>query len=123
MRFLFVVILLSLFGNDALASDKKSLASPDSLNKKLAINDNWLTEDKAFHLASSAFITAGGFYFLHREQEVEHDKSLLISAGVSLAFGIGKEIYDRGKPNHVASWKDLVAGVFGIGVAVIMLKQ
>jgi len=123
MRFLLVLILFSLFDSNALASDKKLASSPDSLNKKLAITDNWLSEDKAFHLASSAFITAGGFYFLHQEQDVEREKSLLISAGVSLAIGIGKEIYDRGKPKHVASWKDLVADVVGIGVAMLILRQ
>jgi len=123
MRFLLVLILLSLFDNNTFAGDKTPTASPDSLNKKLAIRDNWLAEDKAFHLASSAFITAGGFYFLHQEQDVERDKSLLISAGVSLAFGVGKEIYDRGKPNHAASWKDLVANVAGIGLSLLILKR
>lgn len=123
MRFLFVLILLSLFGNDAAASDKKPASSPDSLNNQSTIRDRWLAEDKAFHFASSAFITAGGFYFLYQEQDVARDKSLLISVGVSLAIGIGKEIYDRGKPNHVLSWKDLVADVAGIGVAMIILRH
>jgi len=123
MRFWFVLILLSIFDNDALANDKKPASPPDSLSYQSKMRDKWLAEDKAFHFASSAFITAGGFYFLHQEQNVERDKSLLLSAGVSLAIGIGKEIYDRGKSKHVASWKDLVADVAGIGLAILILKQ
>jgi uncharacterized protein YfiM (DUF2279 family) len=98
-------------------------ANGDSSASRLPIQDNWLSSDKAFHLASSAFLTAGGFYFLHQEQEVERAKSLLISASVSLVIGIGKEIYDRRKPKHVASWKDLAIDVAGIGIAIFILKQ
>ena len=123
MRFCCVFILLSLFSTGGLASDKKQMPSPDSLNTKSTVRDKWLANDKAFHLASSAFITAGGFYFLHQEQNVKHDKSLLVSAGVSFAIGIGKEIYDRRRPKHVASWKDVVADLGGIGIAFLILKR
>lgn len=115
--------LIFLFFSPYPASSQQPAANRDSLGSHLSIQDKWLSSDKAFHFASSAFMTAGGFYFLHQEQKIECDKSLLISAAVSLAFGIGKEIYDRRHPKHVASWKDVAADVAGIGVAILILKR
>lgn len=98
-------------------------ASNDSLAIGSQQKDGWLSTDKAAHFAVSAFITAGSFYVLHQEQGFERDKSLLLSAGLALAFGIGKEIYDRRNSKQGASWNDLAADVVGIGVAVISLRQ
>lgn len=85
--------------------------------------DRWLAEDKAGHFASSAFVTAAGFYWLHQERDADRSKSLLLSAGVALGVGIVKEMYDRRHPPHVASWKDLVADLAGIGAAVLALRR
>jgi len=123
MRFWICLTFVSALSSITPVAGQEALASRDSLTSRLHIQDDWLTSDKAFHFASSAFITAGGFYVLHQEQDVERDKSLLISAGVSLAIGIGKEIYDRKNPKHVASWKDLVADILGIGVALLILQR
>ena len=98
------------------------VAQQDSLRPRVPAGDRWLASDKASHLASCAFLTAGGFYFLHQEQDVARRQSLLLAGGVAFAMGIGKELYDRRHPPHVASWKDLLADVVGIGVAVLILR-
>jgi len=123
MRISFCFISLILLLMCELVIGQEIPAGNDSLVIGSQQNDDWLSSDKATHFVSSAFITAGGFYFFHQEQNVECDKSLLISASVTLAIGIGKEIYDRKNPKHVASWKDLVADIAGIGLAFLILKR
>lgn len=129
MRCWLALMLLTSFSVAVFATDKKSSAensvttASDSLISRLRIKDGWLANDKAAHFAGSAFITAGGFYFLRQEQDVDRDKSLLLSGSVALVIGIGKEIYDRRRPQHVASWKDVVADVAGIGVALLILRR
>jgi uncharacterized protein YfiM (DUF2279 family) len=123
MRFWIDLTVVAVLSFATPAASQQAQVSRDSLTNPLHTQDKWLASDKAFHLASSAFIASGGFYLLHQEQHVERDKSLLISASVSLVIGIGKEIYDRKNPKHVASWKDLAADVAGIGIAILILKQ
>jgi len=124
MRFwIYLTFVSALSSSIASAAGQEALASRDSLTSRPHIQDDWLASDKAFHFAGSAFITAGGFYFLHQEQNVERDKSLLISASVALAIGIGKEIYDRRHSGRHASWKDLLVGVAGIGMTMLILQE
>jgi len=123
MHFTSFITVVAILSFVTPAASQQTAADKDTSSSRIPVQDAWLASDKAFHLASSAFLAAGGFYFLHEEQNLERDKSLLISASVSLAIGIGKEIYDRRHPRHVASWKDLVADLAGIGLTILILKQ
>lgn len=106
-----------------LAPEKFLPAVKDTLSSRPGIDDRWLAEDKAAHFASSAFVTAAGFYWLRQEQDIDRSRSLLLSGSAALVLGIGKEIYDRRHPRHVGSWKDLLADVAGIGVALLVLGR
>lgn len=42
--------------------------------------------------------------------------SHLGATAVALAFGIGKEIYDKFAPGHSASWHDIICDLVGIAI-------
>lgn len=46
-----------------------------------------------------------------------------IAAGNALALGLAKEIYDKTTRRGTPSWKDLLADVVGIGVAVLLVTN
>lgn len=124
MRWLIGLTLLIFWLSPIVAPAQSATAVRDSLADRMVDHDEWLAEDKAFHLASSAFLTAGGFYFFHQEQDVERNKNLRAAAGVALVLGIAKEVYDKRHPDkHVASWKDLAADAAGIAASVLILSQ
>jgi putative lipoprotein len=84
--------------------------------------DLWLGPDKGLHFGASAVLAAGGYagsMWIVREPF----ERAALGAGVGLAFGIGKELYDatgRGDP----SWRDLAWDVigcaFGVGVSLLL---
>jgi len=100
-------------------------AAPDSsgLAPKQSPDDNWLGKDKFDHAIMSAGMVAAQFYFLHQELEVNTARSRQIAAGSVLAIGLAKEIYDQASGRGTPSWKDLLADVVGIGVAVILVTN
>ena len=71
----------------------------------------------------STGLVAAQFYFLHQELDVKTAKSRQIAAGSAFAVGLAKEIYDQASGRGTPSWKDLLADVIGIGVAVILVTN
>lgn len=85
--------------------------------------DQWLGKDKLDHAIVSAGVVAAQFYFLHTEQDWERPKSRQYAATSTLVLGIAKEIYDGISHRGTPSWKDLLADVVGIGLAVGIMTQ
>ena len=100
-------------------------AAPDSsgLAPKKSPHDDWLGKDKFDHAIVSAGMVAAEFYFLHQELDVNTARSRQIAAGSALAAGLAKEIYDQVSRRGTPSWKDLLADVVGVGVAVILVTN
>lgn len=100
-------------------------AAPDSIRRVLPNHqpDEWLGKDKFDHALVSAGLMAAQFYFLHEELELRAAPSRQIAAGNSLALGLAKEVYDKVSRRGTPSWKDLLADVVGIGVAVLLVTK
>lgn len=82
------------------------------------VSDPWFAPDKALHFGVSAGIT-GLAYGITAAFTDDVRWRLGIGAGVGLAAGIGKELFDltgRGDP----SWKDLAWDVFGVGTGLVL---
>jgi len=77
--------------------------------------DPWVSVDKAYHLTGACTATNAG-YALLRECNVPHKPALWWSAGGTAAVLIGKELYDW-RAGGSCSYKDLLAGALGAGVA------
>ena len=99
--------------------------APDSSGhaQKISSHDDWLGKDKFDHAVTSVGMVTAQFYFLHQELDVKTSKSRQIAAGSTLAIGLAKEVYDKVSRRGTPSWKDLLADVVGVGVAVILVTN
>lgn len=75
-------------------------------------------KDKYDHFIGSAFLTAAGYCVLRNKCEMSHQNALVYSAGISLSFGIGKEVYDKFSKNGHPSWRDILADIAGLALGI-----
>ena len=96
----------------------------DSVNVllKRAMHDKWFGEDKAHHFMVSAFLTGAGYYMARQEVGMSQDNANVAGIGVSLSFGIAKEVYDGVSGKGNVSLQDVVADVAGIVLGVVILN-
>jgi uncharacterized protein YfiM (DUF2279 family) len=94
-----------------------------ALVQKKLNHDAWFGKDKFDHAMTSAGLVAAQFYFLHHELEWKTSKSRQFAAGSALLGGIAKEIYDKVSRRGTPSWKDLLADLIGVGVAVVLFTH
>jgi uncharacterized protein YfiM (DUF2279 family) len=85
--------------------------------------DLWLGKDKFDHALASAGLVAAQFYVLHQELELSDSRSRQIAAGGTLIIGIAKEIYDKVSRRGTPSWKDLLADLAGVALAIGIMTQ
>ena len=85
-----------------------------------AANDPWFARDKYLHAAVSA-VVQGAAYSLFR-REARYTVAAQRASMVTVAVGVGKELYDLKHPaRHRASWRDLAwDAVGGVGATVIV---
>jgi uncharacterized protein YfiM (DUF2279 family) len=106
-------------GQDSTRAGADSTAGvPQQLSR-----DPWLGKDKFDHALVSAGLAAAQFYALHQEFEMSDSRSRQIAAGSTLAIGIAKEIYDKVSRRGTPSWKDLLADLAGIALAIGIMTQ
>ncbi len=84
--------------------------------------DPWLSRDKGAHFAASAFLASVGYYLARREQNWRDRPSQVFSVSLALAFGVGKELWDRFSRRGQASFRDLVADIVGVTLAVNLVR-
>jgi uncharacterized protein YfiM (DUF2279 family) len=88
--------------------------------------DSWTSFDKWQHFSFSLLITVQSGYILSHENGVFRGpdyKVKTVSAGISLSFGLLKEIIDsRRKPQGLFSWKDLVMDAGGTAAGLLFLE-
>lgn len=109
-----VVVLLSLQLVPTAALAQSAPASSSS-----ASGDDWFGVDKAKHFGASALIAGGGYGLAAPFFEESRVPPLLIGAGLGVAAGVGKELYDLSGHGH-ASWKDLTWDALGVGVGLAL---
>jgi uncharacterized protein YfiM (DUF2279 family) len=110
---------------DYVWSQDSSQVAPDSTVKshRKFSRDPWLGRDKADHALVSAGLVAAQFYLLHQELDLSGNRSRKIAASGTLLIGIAKEIYDGISRRGTPSWKDLLADLAGVGLAIGVMTQ
>jgi putative lipoprotein len=93
----------------------------DTLIQYTPAQDKWFAKDKADHLIVSAFLTGMGYYAAQKEFEFNHRQSKTFAVGFSISLGLLKETYDGLYKKTKFSFKDLVADLAGIGLALIII--
>lgn len=84
----------------------------------LKVHDKWLAWDKVEHLGVSTLLSGMFYNVFHDFYYNNRESSTYFSASFSFAFGLGKELYDKKKPEGRFSYKDLVADAMGIGLGL-----
>ena len=85
-------------------------------------NDPWLGRDKVLHFVASA-VVQGAAYSLFR-QDARYTVAAQRASLVTVAVGVGKELYDLRHPaRHRASWRDLAWDGVGGAAATVVAKQ
>jgi uncharacterized protein YfiM (DUF2279 family) len=84
----------------------------------LKISDRWLAWDKVEHFGVSAYLSAVSYKICRDFYHNRKESSLYFSFGLTFSLGLGKEVYDEGRPTGKFSYKDLVADILGIGVGL-----
>ncbi|HDP68585.1 MAG TPA: DUF2279 domain-containing protein [Candidatus Marinimicrobia bacterium] len=86
------------------------------------IHDPWFGFDKLKHLSSSFILTTTGYYVQTRMVALPEQQSLSNAGMLTISLGLGKELLDRRKPGGIFSYRDLVANLTGVGLAVLFIK-
>ncbi|MDZ7312790.1 MAG: hypothetical protein ONB45_16115 [candidate division KSB1 bacterium] len=127
MKFLIGVLAFAVLsgGVEIAFSQERPQTLPDTTARptKISSHDPWLGRDKFDHAFVSAGLVAAQFYFFHQELDWKSGQSRQLAASGALTIGIAKEIYDAISRRGTPSWKDVLADVAGIGLAVGLLTQ
>lgn len=102
-------------------ADEFSSEKTDSVNFSSYTNkDEWLGNDKVAHFTISLFLSAISYKMYHDNYYNDKNPSILFSGGFVFTLGLGKEFYDKRRPNGRFSYKDLIADAAGIGIGLIL---
>lgn len=82
-----------------------------------------LKVDKAKHLVGSMIGTVLIYKISNVHLDIESSESKIISTGIMLSFGVGKEIWDKKRKSTGFSWADLLANGAGIILGLILVNQ
>ena len=105
---IFLILPLGLWGSVQTDTTQYN-PKKDSLKNE----DHWLGSDKLKHFTASALIAGAGNYWMKYKQHCSLNQSRWTGFGISLGFGIGKEMLDV-KHYRQFSFKDLIADLMGI---------
>ena len=84
--------------------------------------DSWFAMDKLKHFFMSAFIESVSYSAL-QAMGVRHRPAMGAAIGVTVGFGIGREIHDRGVPGNIFSVRDLTWDALGTGAGAVLLSH
>ena len=110
MRSLMLLFILTLISVPLFSQTR-----PDSTRHE----DDWFGQDKIKHFTVSAWIGTATALEL-QNMDVSKQNAVYSAIAVSLATGIGKEIYDSTKKGNIFSYRDLVWDMLGISFFVMI---
>lgn len=106
-----MVVALMLWGLPWVRPSLPALPSASAV--VLTGQDRWLAEDKARHGLASLLLAGALGHVARRQWDVRPPEAKVMGCGVVLGLGVAKELWDRGRPGHQASFKDLAADAAG----------
>lgn len=81
--------------------------------------DPWFARDKLKHFVVSLALAGAGYYAAHSKLKMRKENARVISTGMTLSIGLGKELYDRKHSPTGFSKKDLTADALGCGAGIV----
>ncbi len=84
--------------------------------------DSWFGVDKIKHFFISAFIESVSYSAL-QAAGMRHRSAMTGAIGITLGFGIGREIHDKLTPGKTFSVRDLTWDALGAGAAAVLLSH
>ncbi|MFN2637970.1 MAG: VanZ family protein [Gemmatimonadaceae bacterium] len=84
--------------------------------------DSWFGVDKIKHFFMSAFIESISFSAL-QAAGVNRRTALRGAVGVTVGFGVGRELHDRRTPGKWFSYQDLGWDALGAAAGLVFLNQ
>lgn len=94
-----------------------------SISSSAHFQDDWFGEDKVHHTVMSFMLTWLGTLTHDLMHDHGWNQDIRAGAGFSITLGLAKEFRDRRMPKNRFSWKDIVADLLGIAMAVLLLKR
>jgi putative lipoprotein len=88
----------------------------------VAHTDAWFGLDKIKHFFMSAFIESVTYSALQAAR-VDHRAALGGAIGVTMAFGVGREVHDKRTPGNIFSVRDLTWDAVGATAGAVLLAQ
>jgi uncharacterized protein YfiM (DUF2279 family) len=85
----------------------------------VAHQDAWFGVDKIKHFFMSAFIESVSYSVL-QGMRVNHRAAMGGAIGITLGFGLAREIHDRRTPGNIFSIRDLTWDAVGTGAAAAL---
>ena len=84
--------------------------------------DSWFGVDKIKHFFMSAFIESVSYSAL-QAAGVRHRAAMTGAIGITIGFGIGREIHDKRTPGNIFSVRDLTWDALGAGAGAALLAH
>jgi uncharacterized protein YfiM (DUF2279 family) len=116
---LFCLIALKITNLSAQSSPLKFHSNP-GFKSQIRQQDPWFGKDKFDHFLGSAFLTTFTYYSARENFGQAHATALNLAGGLTLSLGIGKEIRDQKTKKGMASFRDFVADVLGVGIGLFI---
>ena len=85
----------------------------------VAHSDSWFGIDKLKHFLMSAFIESVS-YSAAQAMGANHRAAMGSAIGITLGFGVAREIHDRRVPGNIFSVRDLTWDALGTGAAAVL---
>ena len=84
--------------------------------------DAWFGIDKIKHFFISAFIESLSYSALQAAR-VHHPAAMTGAIGITIGFGVGREIHDQRTPGNFFSVRDLTWDLIGTGAGAALLSH
>jgi putative lipoprotein len=84
--------------------------------------DSWFGIDKIKHFFISAFIESVSYSAL-QAMKVHHRPALGGAIGITLGFGLGREIHDKRTPGNIFSVRDLTWDAIGTTAGAVLVSH
>lgn len=122
IKYLFIILLVTTI---SLSAQTPTLNNQTTFVEQFKHNcwrsdDYWFAHDKMQHFSTSTFIFVTNYYYQQKYRDI--NEPINSSYGISLTFGIGKEILDYKGSKHYFSFKDLIVDFAGTAAGHLIVS-